>query len=142
MASQAPHHAKGDIEGDVLLLGARLLVQRREVPEDGLDIGPLLEGASHGLHAMASRVRIAGGRPAIRQDADGAATLAKEVYRLLGCQQWRDGAHRRELLPADDAVLIRLRKEPLRAQEADVAAREHLGQRIVDAGERLVQLLW
>jgi hypothetical protein len=45
---RAPHHAKTSFEGVFLLLGARalvtVLVQRRVIPEDGLNFGQLEQG--------------------------------------------------------------------------------------------------
>jgi hypothetical protein len=76
---RAPHHAKASFEGAFLLLGARalvaVLVQRWEIPEKGLDVGPLLKGTPQGFDAMAGGVRVARGGPAEGERADGALAL-------------------------------------------------------------------
>ena len=130
-----PHHLEGALEGTLLLLGARVLEERCEVPEEGQDVRPLLEGTSNGIDAVACGVRAAWGRPAIRERTNGSAALAKKLHRLLGRQQRRDGAHGLEVLPADDAIARRLGQQPLRAHEDHIFAFEHFGEPIVQTTE-------
>ena len=139
---RAPYYAQASFEGTLLLLGAwalvTVLVQRRVVPEEGLDVGPLLNGTPQGLDAMASGVRVAQSGPAEGERTDGALALEKKTLRFLGFQMRRDAAHRLQVLPADDAVvrlLVELGFKPRRAHEGNIAESERLGQILVELAQ-------
>jgi hypothetical protein len=75
--------------------------------------------------------------------ADATGTFAHERNRLCGRQQRREAVLVLECLkrlPPLDPIVVRLRKQPLRAHEADVAPREHLDEAIVERRQRLVYL--
>ena len=118
-----------------------MLEERGEVEEEGLDVRLLAERAAQHLDSLASWIGIARAQPTMAGDASTAVALADERDRLLGAQQRRGLAVKHlKLLPPQQAAVVRLLKQPLRAQELDVAAIKRPNQAVVKRGESLVDL--
>jgi len=144
---QVAHDLERPLEGGLLggcaLCAGWLLVQRREVPEEGLDVRLCLERAAHDRHPLARGIGVARGVPAIRQRAGTAVALPNELDRLVGGEQRRgrgERLERLEVLPALNAIPVRLREEPLGTHEADVAGSKGFDEAVVEGGERRVNL--
>jgi hypothetical protein len=106
-------------------------------------VPPLTERTTQHLHPRAGRIGAARAQPSMAGHADAAGTLAHERDRLCGRQQRRQAVlvlECLERLSPLDPIVVRLRKQPLRAHETDVAPREHLDEAIVERRQRLVYL--
>ena len=120
-----------------------MLVQRRKIEEECFNVPPLTERTAQYLYPRAGRVGVARAQPSMAGYADATATFAHERNRLCGRQQRREAVlvlECLERLPPLDLIVVRVRKQPLCAQEADVAPREHLDEAIVERRQRLVYL--
>jgi hypothetical protein len=133
------HHFECVCERLILLRVARPLEQRREVEEDRLDVRELLECAAQHPDALAGRIGVTIAQPAMRDDAGAATALANECDRLVGGEQRRrrgsSRLERLEILPIAQPKVLGLCEQPLRTQEAHVAALQGPDQLVVELCE-------
>jgi hypothetical protein len=80
---------EGTLEGLLLLMIARLLVERRVVEEDALDVRSLPQDAAQQHDPRPLGIRAARGQPPMGGDAGTAAPLADERDRLRRAEQRR-----------------------------------------------------